>query len=524
MLDTTILQQVKDVFKDLTHQYTFKVTAHPQHEKAAELKEFINDFVSTSQLFKAQFVETDDMTIQFSLLKDNEETGVIFRGIPNGHEFTSLLLAVLNADGKGKNLPDEAICKRIQRLKGNIKLQTYVSLTCTNCPDIVQALNVMALISPKITHEMIDGALFQDEVERLNIQAVPTVYANGELLHIGRGSLGELLTKLEDMIGSEEDENEEPVERHYDVVVVGGGPAGASAAIYSARKGLRVAIIANNIGGQMKDTVGIENFISVPKTTGANMADNLLTHLKEYPIDVFDNRRVDKAFFDEKLKKVHVKGGEIFISPAVIIATGASWRKLNVQDEAKYMGHGVHFCPHCDGPFYKNKHVAVVGGGNSGVEAAIDLAGICKQVTLLEFGETLRADTVLQDKAKSLDNVEIFTMAQTTAIVGDGQKVTAIRVKNRNNDEERDIAVDGIFVQIGLAANADPFREALPLNQRHEIEVDNYCRTSVSGVYAAGDVTNVPYKQIMIAMGEGAKAALSAFDDRIRGVIPRLQE
>lgn len=519
MLDTTILQQVKDVFKDLTHQYTFKVTAHPQHEKAAELKEFINDFVSTSQLFTAQFVETDDMTIQFSLLKDNEETGVMFRGIPNGHEFTSLLLAVLNADGKGKNLPDEAICKRIQRLKGNIKLQTYVSLTCTNCPDIVQALNVMALISPKITHEMIDGALFQDEVERLNIQAVPTVYANGELLHIGRGSLGELLTKLEDMIGSEEDENEEPVERRYDVVVVGGGPAGASAAIYSARKGLRVAIIANNIGGQMKDTVGIENFISVPKTTGAKMADNLLTHLKEYPIDVFDNRRVDKAFFDEKLKKVHVKGGEIFISPAVIIATGASWRKLNVQDEAKYMGHGVHFCPHCDGPFYKNKHVAVVGGGNSGVEAAIDLAGICKKVTVLEFGETLRADTVLQEKAKSLDNVEIFTMAQTTAIVGNGQKVTAIRVKDRNDDEERDIAVDGIFVQIGLAANADPFREAVPLNQRHEIEVDNYCRTSVSGVYAAGDVTNVPYKQIMIAMGEGAKAALSAFDDRIRGVI-----
>ena len=222
MLDTTILQQVKDVFKDLTHQYTFKVTAHPQHEKAAELKEFINDFVSTSQLFKAQFAETDDMTIQFSLLKDNEETGVMFRGIPNGHEFTSLLLAILNADGKGKNLPDDAICKRIQRLKGNIKLQTYVSLTCTNCPDIVQALNVMALISSKITHEMVDGALFQDEVERLNIQAVPTVYANGELLHIGRGSLGELLTKLEDMIGSEEDENEEPVERHYDVVVVGG--------------------------------------------------------------------------------------------------------------------------------------------------------------------------------------------------------------------------------------------------------------------------------------------------------------
>lgn len=519
MLDQQILQQVKDVFQNLQHTYTFRVSTNQQHEKANELKQFVNDFVSTSDKLSAQLTETQENTVAFSILKDNQETGIKFRGIPNGHEFTSLLLAILNADGKGKNLPDEAIVRRIQKLKGNIKLQTYVSLTCTNCPDVVQALNVMALTNANITSEMIDGALFQDEVSKLNIQAVPTVYANGELLHIGRGDLGELLTKLEDKVGSEDDDNQQPIERQYDVVVVGGGPAGSTAAIYSARKGLKVAIVAGRIGGQVKDTVGIENLTSVPFTTGAQLADNLRTHLSKYPIDVFDNRKIDKVDFADKQKKIHVKGNETFAAPAIIIATGASWRKLNVQDEAKYMGHGVHFCPHCDGPFYKEKRVAVVGGGNSGIEAAIDLAGICKHVTVLEFGDTLRADTVLQQKANSLENVEIRKMSQTTAVVGNGKNVTAIRVKDRNTDTEQDINVDGIFVQIGLAPNTDHFRKALPLNQRHEIQVDNYCRTTITGVYAAGDVTNVPYKQIMIAMGEGAKAALSAFDDRIRGVI-----
>lgn len=519
MLDSGILQQVREIFKDLTHQYIFSIRAHEGHEKAEELKAFVDDFVGTSDHLSARIDEAEAGALEFSLLKDGEPTGIAFRGIPNGHEFTSLLMAVLNADGKGKNLPDEAIARRIGLLKGELKLRTYVSLTCTNCPDVVQALNVVTLINPNISHEMVDGALFRDEAERLNIQAVPSVYANGELLHIGRGDLGELLTKLEDMFGSEEDDNREPVERSYDVVVLGGGPAGASAAIYSARKGLSVAVVSGRIGGQVRDTVGIENLISVPKTTGMELADKLRVHIEEYPIEVFDNRKIDHVSFDDKQKRVHVKGGEVFTAPAVIIATGASWRKLNVQDEAKYMGHGVHFCPHCDGPFYKDRRVVVIGGGNSGVEAAIDLAGICKHVTLLEFGESLRADTVLQDKAKSLENVEIFNLSQTTAIVGDGQKVTAIRVRNRENDEERDIETDGVFVQIGLAANTDPFREALPLNGRHEIEVDSHCRTTLPGVYAAGDVTDVPYKQIMIAMGEGAKAALSAFDDRIRGVI-----
>lgn len=519
MLDSNILEQVKGVFQNIENHFTLRATIDNTHGNATEMLEFLRDFVTTSPNLSLEEEENNASVVAFSLLKNNEATGITFRGIPNGHEFTSLLLAVLNADGKGKNLPDAAISQRIAQLSGDIRLQAYISLTCTNCPDVVQALNVIALINPRIQVEMVDGALYQDEVSKLNIQAVPTVYANGELLHIGRGDLGELLQKLEDRFGSEEDANVQPIEKNYDVVVVGGGPAGASAAIYSARKGLRVAIVAGRIGGQVKDTVGIENLISTPKTTGAHLASDLLTHINEYPIDVFENRKVDKAELEGKEKRIYAKGGEVFIAPVVIIATGASWRKLNVENEAQYMGHGVHFCPHCDGPFYKGKEVAVIGGGNSGIEAAIDLAGICKKVTVLEFGDSLRADVVLQDKAASLTNVEICKMSQTTGIVGNNEGVTAIRVKDRTNDQEREISLDGIFVQIGLAANTDAFRDALPLNPQHEIVVDAHCRTSIPGVYAAGDCTNVPYKQIIIAMGEGAKAALTAFDDRIRGIV-----
>lgn len=519
MLDSSILEQVRGVFQNIENRFTLRATIDNTHGNAAEMVEFLRDFVTTSPNLSLEEEENNASVVAFSLLKNNEATGITFRGIPNGHEFTSLLLAVLNADGKGKNLPDAAISQRIAQLSGDIRLQAYISLTCTNCPDVVQALNVMALVNPHIQVEMVDGALYQDEVSKLNIQAVPTVYANGELLHIGRGDLGELLQKLEDRFGSEEDANVQPIEKNYDVVVVGGGPAGASAAIYSARKGLRVAIVAGRIGGQVKDTVGIENLISTPKTTGAHLAGDLLTHINEYPIDVFENRKVDKAELEGKEKRIHAKGGEVFIAPVVIIATGASWRKLNVENEAQYMGHGVHFCPHCDGPFYKGKEVAVIGGGNSGIEAAIDLAGICKKVTVLEFGDSLRADVVLQDKVASLTNVEICKMSQTTGIVGNNEGVTAIRVKDRTNDQEREISLDGIFVQIGLAANTDAFRDVLSLNPQHEIVVDAHCRTSIPGVYAAGDCTNVPYKQIIIAMGEGAKAALTAFDDRIRGIV-----
>lgn len=320
------------------------------------------------------------------------------------------------------------------------------------------------------------------------------------------------------MFGSEPVGNAEPISRTYDVLVLGGGPAGASAAIYSARKGLRVAIVAEKIGGQVKETVGIENLISVPQTTGAQLADNLRSHINHYPIDLFEDRKIEKAELQGKEKRISVVGGEAFISPSVIIATGASWRKLNVEGETEYIGRGVAFCPHCDGPFYQGKDIAVIGGGNSGIEAAIDLAGICRKVTVFEFADTLKADQVLQEKAQSLPNVEIFTSSQTTKVVGNGDKVTAIRVKDRVSSEERDFPLDGIFVQIGLAANSAPFREMLETTPIGEIKIDAFCRTTLPGVYAAGDVSDVPYKQIVIAMGEGAKAALSAFDDRIRGI------
>lgn len=518
MLDSNILNQVREVFSSLTSDITLSVIRNSADAQSKEFTAFIDDIASTSDKINATYAEGDHFS--FSILHDGKQTGISFRGIPNGHEFTSLLLAVLNADGKGKNLPDSAITARIKSLKGKeIRLQTYVSLTCTNCPDVVQALNVMALANPNITHEMIDGGLWQDEVTRLNIQGVPSVFLNGESFHTGRGDLGTLLGKLEDKLGTDHDAETGGVEHNYDVVVLGGGPAGASAAIYSARKGLRVAVVAERIGGQVNDTTEIANVTSVPTTTGTKLAADLRTHLNDYPIDIFDNRKVMAVNLQEAVKRVSVRGGETFLAPAVIVATGANWRRLGLPDEEKYIGHGEHFCPHCDGPFYKDKDIAVIGGGNSGIEAAIDLAGICRHVTVLEFADSLRADDVLQQKMASLPNVELFTSTQTTALLGDGTRLTGIRVKDRKTEEEHDITLDGIFVQIGLMPNSDVVSGQVELSPRKEIIIDATNRTNVSGVYAAGDVTTVPYKQITIAMGEGAKAALSAFDDRVRGVI-----
>ena len=522
MLDTSILQQVTEIFRNLEADYTLQVSYSPQRGESAQLIEFLNDFATTSSHLKVVKEEAEGDALDFSLLKNNQDTGIKFRGIPNGHEFTSLLLAVLNADGKGKNMPDEGIASRIRALKGDIRLQTYVSLTCTNCPDVVQTLNIFALLNPGIRHEMIDGALFQAEVDKLGVQAVPSVYADGKLIHVGRGSLGELLDKLEEKYpssGETESNENTPIHRTFDVLVLGGGPAGSSAAIYSARKGLKVAMVAERIGGQVKETVGIENLISVPYTTGNQLADNLRTHLTHYPIELFENRRIESVSLQGKEKEVRVKGGEAFVAPAVIIATGAGWRRLNVEGEAEYIGRGVAFCPHCDGPFYAGKEVAVVGGGNSGIEAAIDLSAICKKVTVIEFMDELKADKVLQDKANSLPNIEILTSTQTTKVIGNGEKVTALQLKNRQNDEEHTLNLDGVFVQIGLSANSKPFAGDLEMTRIGEIVIDAHCRTNVPGVYAAGDVSSVPYKQIIIAMGEGAKASLSAFEDRVRGVI-----
>ncbi|MDR1938777.1 MAG: alkyl hydroperoxide reductase subunit F [Tannerellaceae bacterium] len=516
MLDSTLKEQIQGLFAGLEANYVFDITSPPVHESREELLELLNDVAAASS-GKISCEVKDGNFLGFSLLKKGEATGISFRGVPNGHEFTSLLLAILNSDGKGKNIPDENICNRVKGLKGNIRLQTYVSLTCTNCPDVVQSLNLMALLNSNLTHEMVDGALYQDEADALKIQAVPSVFADGKLLHVGKAGFGELLEKLEAYYGTEATKAS-PSVKHYDLVVVGGGPSGSSAAIYSARKGLKVALIAERIGGQVKETVGIENLISVPHTTGEQLAADLKAHLQHYPIELLEHRRVEKLEIEGKNKRLSTGGGETFVAPALIIATGASWRMLNVPGEAEYIGRGVAFCPHCDGPFYKGKHVAVIGGGNSGIEAAIDLAGICSKVTVFEFLDELKADSVLQEKARQQPNIEIFTSTQTLEIKGNGEKVTAIRIKNRQNEAERLMELDGIFIQIGLTANSAVFKEVVNVNRIGEIEIDAHCRTSQPGIYAAGDVSTVPYKQIIISMGEGAKAALSAFEDRMRGV------
>lgn len=515
MLDSSMKNQLSGIFGGLTNEYIFEVQVSPEHESRKELLELLNDVASCSD--KLSVTVADGQSLEFSLLKNGEKTGIKFRGVPNGHEFTSLLLAVLNSDGKGKNIPDESISNRVKALNGPIELTTYVSLTCTNCPDVVQALNAMATLSPAISHEMVDGAINQKEVEAMTVQGVPSVFADGKLIHVGRGDFGELLAKLEAQYGVKEDLP--VVEKNYDVIIVGGGPAGSAAAIYIARKGLNVAVVADRVGGQVKETVGIENLISVPQTTGQQLALDLMSHMKDYPIDILEHRRVEKVDLSGHDKVLTTSTGDKLVAPAVIVATGASWRKLNVPGEAEYIGRGVAFCPHCDGPFYKGKHVAVVGGGNSGIEAAIDLAGICSKVTVLEFADSLKADQVLQDKLRSLPNVEVFISSQTMEVLGNGEKVTGIRVKDRLTDEVRVIELDGIFVQIGLAANSGAFRDVVDTNRPGEIVIDSHCRTSVPGIYAAGDVSTVPYKQIIISMGEGAKAALTAFEDRMRGLI-----
>ncbi|MDR1652781.1 MAG: alkyl hydroperoxide reductase subunit F [Prevotellaceae bacterium] len=517
MLDNTLKEQLQGIFSDLKNSYTFDIYVSKEHQSRNELLELLGEVAECSQNIECKVNDGD--SLQFFICKNGERTGISFRAVPNGHEFNSLLLTILNLDGKGKNLPDGFIAEKIKNLNGKIHLTTYVSLTCTNCPDVVQALNAITIFNPNITHETVDGAINQAEAEHLNIQGVPAVFADGKMLHSGRGDLLVLLNKLEEKYGSKIPDNQEIIPKEYDVAVIGGGPAGAAAAIYSARKGLTVAIVAERMGGQVNETVDIENVISVPKTTGAKLASDLKQHIENYSIEVFEHRKVEKIALEDGKKHIYTSANEVFIAPAVIIATGASWRKLNVDGEQQYIGRGVHFCPHCDGPFYKNKRVAVIGGGNSGIEAAIDLAGIAEKVTVFEFLDELRADKVLQQKAYSLTNVEILLSRQTVEVLGNGDKVTGLKVKNRQTDEEKLYELDGVFVQIGLVANSAQFSDLLTVNRVGEIEIDAKNRTGIAGIYAAGDVSTVPYKQIIVSMGEGAKAALTAFDDRIRNLI-----
>lgn len=515
MLDDAILGQLKALFAGLTGEYVLSVFPS-QHTSQSELMALLESLASASPRLRVVQQGPEVSEVQFDLLKDGAPTGIRFHAVPGGHEFTSLVLAILNADGKGK-LPDEGIVRRVKALKGPIELRTDISLSCTNCPDVVQALNVMALLHGDIRHTMIDGGIATDEVTRLGIQAVPTVYSGDKLLHVGKSTFAELLDVIEETFGTNESETtvNEADKKAYDVIVVGGGPAGIAAAIYSARKGLRTAVVAQKIGGQVQETLGIENMVSVTYTEGPRLAADLEKHLRSYPIDLFEHRRVERIINGE-VRELRLKGGEVLTTEALILATGAKWRELGIPGEKEYLGRGVAFCPHCDGPFYKGKRVAVIGGGNSGVEAAIDLAGICSHVSLVEFLDVLKADAVLVKKLQSLSNIDINTNVRATDIVGTGETVTGLKLRDRSNDEERELALDGVFVQIGLVPNSGIAKELLDLNRFGEIVVDARCRTNVPGIYAAGDVTTVPFKQIVIAMGEGAKAALSAFEDRMR--------
>jgi NADH-dependent peroxiredoxin subunit F len=513
MLDQALKDQLSSIFEGLKSNFTFQIKVNSGQPNRTELIELLQEVASCTDKIDCEIV--DGESLSFSILKSGEASSIIFRAVPTGHEFSSLLLAILNMDGLGKNIPDELIIKRIKALKGQLHIQSFISLTCTNCPDVVQALNVMAILNSNIKHEIIDGGINKNKIEQLNIQAVPTVYANGELLHVGRSDLGELLAKLEEKLGSDYQPSTAEV-KNYDVIVVGGGPAGVTAAIYSARKGLKVALVSDHIGGQLNETQGIENMISIPKTTGKQLVTDLRSHLTEYPMEILENRKIEQVDLVNGLKQVRTSMGEILIAPALIIASGASWRRLNVPGESEYIGSGVAFCAHCDGPFYKNKRVAVVGGGNSGLEAAIDLSGLATEVTVLEFMHELKGDQILQDKIKKLPNVNILTGTETLSIDGDGSKVTSIQLKERNSGNTQQVNLDGVFVQIGLTSNSQVFKNMVEVNKYGEILIDAHCRTNVQGVYAAGDVTNVPYKQIVIAMGEGSKAALTAFDDKMK--------
>jgi NADH-dependent peroxiredoxin subunit F len=513
MLDGNLKSQLKGYLERISQPVEI-VASTDDGEKSREMLELLADIESASDLVRVA-AQRDDAQLKpsFALRRPGAQAQVRFAGLPMGHEFTSLVLALLQAGGYPPKI-DEATIEHIKSLDGEFNFETFVSLTCQSCPDVVQALNAMAALNPKIRHTMIDGAVFQSEVEQRQIMAVPAVYLNGTPFGQGRMELNEIIAKL-DSGAAQRESARIGAKAPFDVLVVGGGPAGAAAAIYAARKGIRTGIAAERLGGQLLDTVGIENFISVKETQGHKLASGLEQHVTTYDVDVMNLQRAE-ALIPGELFEVKLVGGASLKARSVVIATGARWREINVPGEREYRNRGVAYCPHCDGPLFKGKRVAVVGGGNSGVEAAIDLAGLVSHVTLIEFDPQLRADAVLIRKLNSLSNVSVITGAQTTEVIGDGTRVVGLKYKERGSGEIREVELAGVFVQIGLVPNTDWLKGTLKLSPRGEIEVDARGQTSVPGVFAAGDCTVVPYKQIVIAVGEGAKASLSAFDHLIR--------
>ena len=480
---------------------------------AQEMRELLQEVSELSDKISLRNDGTADRRPSFAITASGEAARVQFAGIPMGHEFTSFVLALLQVGGYPPKISDDVIAQ-IKALPGGMRFETYISLTCHNCPDVVQALNLLAVLNPGIEHVMIDGALFQAEVEERRVMAVPTVYLNGSEFGSGRMSVEEILAKVDSGSAAREAAKLD-ARAPYDVLVIGGGPAGASAAIYAARKGIRTGLVAERFGGQVMDTLGIENFISVKATEGPKLVQGLEEHVKDYAVDVMSLQRA-AGLVPGELIEVKLDNGATLRSKTVILSTGARWREMNVPGEQQYRGKGVAYCPHCDGPLFKGKRVAVIGGGNSGVEAAIDLAGVVAHVTLLEFDAQLRADAVLQRKLASLPNVTVITQALTTEVSGDGSKVNGLLYTDRASGQAHRIDLEGIFVQIGLLPNTDWLKGTVALSNRGEIEIDARGQTSVPGVFAAGDCTTVPFKQIIIAMGAGSTAALGAFDHLIR--------
>ena len=507
-LDAEIKSQLSQYLQLLENDIVLKVSAGSD-KVSEEMLALVDELASMSPKISVEKAELK-RTPSFSVNRVGEDTGVIFAGVPLGHEFTSLVLALLQVSGRAPKV-EQKVIDQIKSIDGEYNFETYVSLTCHNCPDVVQALNIMSVLNPNITHTMIDGAAYKDEVESKNILAVPTVYLNGEEFGGGRMSIEEILAKLGKGSDVEELSNKDP----FDVLIIGGGPAGSSAAIYAARKGIRTGVVAERFGGQILDTLTIENFISVKATEGPKLAQALEEHVKEYPVDIMNLQRAKHLEKKGDLIEVELENGAILKSKSVIIATGARWRNVNVPGEQEFKNKGVAYCPHCDGPLFAGKDVAVIGGGNSGIEAAIDLAGIVNHVTVLEFNPELKADEVLQKRLSSLPNVTVITNAATKEITGT-DKVNGLTYVDRVTGEEKHIELAGVFVQIGLVPNTDWLEGTLERNRIGEIIVDKNGATTIPGVFAAGDCTDSTYNQIIISMGSGATAALSAFDYLIR--------
>ena len=516
MLDADLASQLKAYLERLTRPVVLSASVDDT-PASQEMLDLLNQVAALSDRVSVEVWRDDaERKPSFAVGSPGQDVHVRFAGLPMGHEFTSLVLALLQVGGHPSKASAEVI-EAVKGLEGDFHFETYFSQSCQNCPDVVQALNLAAVLNPRIRHEAIDGALFQEEVQARQIMSVPTIFLNGKLFDQGRMTLEQIVAKL-DTGASDRQARAINQKAPFDVLVVGGGPAGAAAALYAARKGIRTGVAAERFGGQVLDTLAIENFVSVSHTEGPKMAAALEQHVREYDVDVMTLLRAERLMpaGEDGLVQVALENGAVLRSRTVVLSTGARWRQMNVPGEDLYRNKGVAYCPHCDGPLFKGKRVSVVGGGNSGVEAAIDLAGLASHVTLIEFDERLRADEVLQKKLRSLDNVTIITHAQTTEVIGDGQRVTGLTYLERSTGATHHLELEGVFVQIGLLPNTEWLKGVVDLSPRGEVMIDDRGQTNVPGVFAAGDCTTVPYKQIIIAMGEGAKASLSAFDHLMR--------